>query len=47
MNQLLAAVQAWIKENPWRLLYLLPYLLVPFLVVPFYNLLDYVTALLM
>ncbi len=47
MLQAWRALRLWIKENPWRLLYLLPYLLVPFLVVPVYELLDYITALLM
>lgn len=41
------ALCAWIRENPWRLLYILPYLLIPFMVVPVYKLLDYIALLLM
>ncbi|GGO79001.1 hypothetical protein GCM10011348_12220 [Marinobacterium nitratireducens] len=47
MLDVLEALRAWFGENPWRLLYLLPYLLVPFLVVPVYELLDHIVAMLM
>lgn len=47
MREMLQILRAWVRENPWRLLYLIPYLLIPFLVEPVYRLLDYITALMM